>query len=219
MRTLRTSESRKKSEGRRNVSGKCFTYVTKTCAHLSTCSRKPGNYNGTIIFVIDIIKLLPTQFKIHIFCHCQTQNNNSLQCHTHSVLSRVTADTITKKTIKTFVKKSCLTKVLIDWGWLFPDINLKNNGAIVIPRFSSKNMWISAKESWWHRWNIYTYQGTYRGKKKEGNLHLHPFYLDPPRVRGFVKGWLHHTSNLFPIRQDITKVLGTQNVTKSSGSE
>ena len=30
--------------------GKFFTYVTKTCPHLSTYSRKPWNYNGTIIF-------------------------------------------------------------------------------------------------------------------------------------------------------------------------
>ena len=36
--------------------GKCFTYVTKTHANLTTCSRKPENYNGAIIFEIDIIK-------------------------------------------------------------------------------------------------------------------------------------------------------------------
>ena len=36
--------------------GKCFTYVTKTMANLTTFSRKPGNYNGTIIFEIDIMK-------------------------------------------------------------------------------------------------------------------------------------------------------------------
>ena len=35
---------------------KCFTYVTKTCPNLITYSRKPGNYNGTIIFEIDIMK-------------------------------------------------------------------------------------------------------------------------------------------------------------------
>ena len=92
-----------------------------------TCSRKPGNYNGTIIFVIDIRKkLLPTQFKIHIFCHCQNQNNTSLYAQ------QKTAGT---KTNKTFVKKSSLTKILIDWGGLFHDINLKNNGVIVILRF------------------------------------------------------------------------------------
>ena len=35
---------------------KCFTYVTKTFANLTTYSRKPENYNGTIIFEIDILK-------------------------------------------------------------------------------------------------------------------------------------------------------------------
>ena len=37
---------------------KCFTYVTKTHANLTTYSRKPENYNGTIIFEIDIMKNL-----------------------------------------------------------------------------------------------------------------------------------------------------------------
>ena len=35
------------------------------------------------------------------------------------------------------MKKSSLTKILIDWLRLFYDINLKNNGAIVIPQFST----------------------------------------------------------------------------------
>ena len=44
--------------------GKFFTYVTKTCANLTTYSRKLENYNGTIIFEIDIMKkLVPNQFK------------------------------------------------------------------------------------------------------------------------------------------------------------
>ena len=37
-------------------SSKFFTYVTKTRPNLTTYSRKPGNYNGTIIFDIDIMK-------------------------------------------------------------------------------------------------------------------------------------------------------------------
>ena len=37
-------------------SSKCFTYVTKTCANLTTYSRKLENYNGTITFEIDIMK-------------------------------------------------------------------------------------------------------------------------------------------------------------------
>ena len=35
---------------------KCFVYVTKTIANLTTCSRKPGNYNGINIFEVDIMK-------------------------------------------------------------------------------------------------------------------------------------------------------------------
>ena len=35
---------------------KCFTYVAKTRANLTTYSRKPKNYNGTIIFEINIMK-------------------------------------------------------------------------------------------------------------------------------------------------------------------
>ena len=35
---------------------KCFTYVAKTRANLTTYSRKPENYNDTIIFEIDIMK-------------------------------------------------------------------------------------------------------------------------------------------------------------------
>ena len=35
---------------------KCFTCVTKTIANLTTYSRKPGDYSGTIIFEIDIMK-------------------------------------------------------------------------------------------------------------------------------------------------------------------
>ena len=31
---------------------------------------------------------------------------------------------------------------LIEWGWVFHDVNLKNNGAIVIPRFSTTCGWV-----------------------------------------------------------------------------
>ena len=41
------------------------SHVTKTIANLTTYSRKPGDYNVTINFEIDI----------HIFCQCQNQNN------------------------------------------------------------------------------------------------------------------------------------------------
>ena len=39
--------------------GKFFTYVTKTCANLTTYSRKPWNYNGTIHHE----KVLPNQLR------------------------------------------------------------------------------------------------------------------------------------------------------------
>ena len=46
------------------TSYKCFTYDTKTIANLITYSRKPGDYNGTIIFETDIVKkVLPNQFQ------------------------------------------------------------------------------------------------------------------------------------------------------------
>ena len=35
---------------------KYFTCFTKTIANLTTYSRKPGDYNGTIIFEIDIME-------------------------------------------------------------------------------------------------------------------------------------------------------------------
>ena len=48
--------------------GKCFTYVTKTRANLTTYSRKLENYNGTIIFEIDIMKnSSPLNLKFTIF--------------------------------------------------------------------------------------------------------------------------------------------------------
>ena len=57
---------------------------------------------------------------------------------THSLyVQQKTAETITNKTTKTFVKKSSLTNILIDWGRLFHDMNNKNNDAIVIPWFST----------------------------------------------------------------------------------
>ena len=53
---------------------KCFTYVAKTIANSTTYSRKSGDYNGTIIFEFDVNL---TQFKIHIFGHCENQNNTA----------------------------------------------------------------------------------------------------------------------------------------------
>ena len=45
--------------------GKCFTYVTKTIAN---STRKPGDYNGTIVFEIDIMKnSSPLNLKLTFF--------------------------------------------------------------------------------------------------------------------------------------------------------
>ena len=65
---------------------KCFTYVTKTIANLTTYSRKLGDGLQWHHFFWDW--LIPTQFKIHIFCHCQNQNNTSFLLDSqHSQLS------------------------------------------------------------------------------------------------------------------------------------
>ena len=65
-----------------------------------------------------------------------------------SALSNFLCKQKQNQTTKAFVKKSGLTNILIDPRGLFYDINLKNNGAIVIPRFSTKCTWISLDEFW-----------------------------------------------------------------------
>ena len=49
------------------ILGNYFTYVTKSCPNfLSTYSRKRGNYNGTVIFEVDIMyheRVLPNELK------------------------------------------------------------------------------------------------------------------------------------------------------------
>ena len=66
---------------------KCFTYATKTIANLTTYSRKPGDYNGTIIFEIDIMKnSSPLNLKFTFFATVKTKIT-LLFCWTHSTLS------------------------------------------------------------------------------------------------------------------------------------
>ena len=112
-----------------------FTYVTKTGLNLTTYTKKPGNNNGTIIFEIDIMKKsYPVNLKFtslplskpkwHFFSGAVSWCSQ-LCC------------SVNKNKTKTFVKKSSLTKILIDSVRLFHNINLKNNDAIVIPRFST----------------------------------------------------------------------------------
>ena len=67
--------------------GKCFTYLTKTVANLTTYSRKPGDYRGTIIFEIDIMKISsPLNLKFTFFATVKTKIT-LLFCWTHSTLS------------------------------------------------------------------------------------------------------------------------------------
>ena len=66
---------------------------------------------------------------------CQNQNVASFLVQSAAALSNFQCKP--NQTAKAFVKKSSLTKILMDWGGLFHDINIKNNGAIVMPRFST----------------------------------------------------------------------------------
>jgi hypothetical protein len=66
---------------------KCFTYVTKTITNLTTYSRKSGDYNGTIIFEIEITKnSSPLNLKFTFFATVKTKIT-LLFCWTHSTLS------------------------------------------------------------------------------------------------------------------------------------
>ena len=61
-------------------------YVAKTCAHLSTYSRKSGNYNDTIIFEIDIMKKSTQSIKIFVKCFvCFVCYCYSCNCAEHKV--------------------------------------------------------------------------------------------------------------------------------------
>ena len=90
------------------------------------------------------------------FCHCQHQKVTSFLVKSAVALSNFQCK---QKRIKQrkhlWKKKSSLKKISIDWVRLFMIIiNLKNNGAIVIPRFFNY-MWVISDEFWWHRWKIY----------------------------------------------------------------
>ena len=62
-------------------------YVTKTIANSTTYSRKPGDYNGTIIFEFDIMKnSSPLNLKFTFFATVKTKIT-LLFCWTHSTLS------------------------------------------------------------------------------------------------------------------------------------
>jgi hypothetical protein len=113
---------------------KFFTYGTKTRPNLSTYSRNSGNYNGTIIFEIDIMK---TYYPIN-WNLCQTWLfHKCFGCFGFLwKLLRATADCTRKKVTFWFWQwQKC--EFWIDWVILFYDINFKNNGTFVISRFST----------------------------------------------------------------------------------
>ena len=55
---LSDKKARQDNNNYKAYDNKYFTYGTKTCANLTIYSRKPGIYNGTISFEIDIMKNL-----------------------------------------------------------------------------------------------------------------------------------------------------------------
>ena len=59
---------------------KCFRYVTKTIANLTTYSRKPGDYNGTVIFEIDIMKNFARTFCYPQILPKKNEKNRSYYC-------------------------------------------------------------------------------------------------------------------------------------------
>ena len=71
----------------KNPRGKCFTYFTKSIGNLTTYNRKPEDYNGVIIFEIDIMKnSSPINLKFTFFATVKTKITLPF-CWTHSTLS------------------------------------------------------------------------------------------------------------------------------------
>ena len=116
---------------------KCFTNVTKTIANLTTYSRKPGDYSGTIIFEIDIMKnSSPLNLKFTFFATFKTKI--TLLSLSHSLCAQQSYNWNNNKLNNQNICKKVKFDKDLNWlGGLFHDINLKNNGAIVIPRFST----------------------------------------------------------------------------------
>ncbi len=47
------------------------------------------------------------------------------------------------------------------------------------------------------------------------HLHFDPLNFHSPRVSGLVQGALHHVGDPLTLRQDVTQVLGAQNISAS----
>ena len=104
------------------LQGKCFTYVTKTIANLTTYSRKLGDYNGTITFEIDIMKnSSPLNLKFTYFATVKTKIT-LLFYWTHSTLSSASkCDRVNqnKRNNRKICEKVKFDKDLNWWGTIF----------------------------------------------------------------------------------------------------
>ena len=119
---------------------KCFTYVTKTCDNLTTYSRKPENYNGTIIFEIDIMKnSSPINLNV-----CQTWLLHKFLVVSFVLIYSVTLRSWAESAVSTaelevlfwFSKRQKMG--ILNWvGVSFSWNQSKKNGAIVSPMFST----------------------------------------------------------------------------------
>ena len=112
--------------------------LVRTYSHVVV--KKPRNYNGTVLFLrlIIIMKFLPNQLKSlsnMIFFH---KYFGCLICFClHWKLLSATAD-FTRKEVTFWFWHWQKCEFWIDWVRLFHAINLKNNDAIVMPRFSTQ---------------------------------------------------------------------------------
>ena len=109
-------------------------YVTKTCANLTTYSRKPENYNGTIIFEIDIMKnLSPINLNL-----CQTWLFHKSFCYFFCF------DLLWSwaKSVVSPAEKKCYFGFDSGKKYEFQIVNLKNNGPIITPWFSIRLLYV-----------------------------------------------------------------------------
>ena len=131
-------------------SSKCFTHVTKICANLTTYSRKPENYNGTIIFEIDIMKnSSPISLNL-----CQTWIfHKCFGCYCFWKFQLFSAEhkmSHTEENCYFGFDSGKTVNFKLSWEDFFMVcINLKNNCNCNSSVFYY--MWLS----WWHTWKIY----------------------------------------------------------------
>ena len=119
-------------------------YVTKTIANLTTGSRKPENYNGTITFEIDIMKNsspidlnLCQTWLFHKFFDC-------FFCFDLLWSWAVSAVSPAEK------KMWILNWVGMSFSWYQSQKQWCHCNPPVF-----YYMWLSSQQFWWHTWNIY----------------------------------------------------------------